>query len=98
MPEPSDEDSATLLSPFLYLNCAAKTGLVDVEVRDATTEAFLASGVISETDSVYTGVQWATSDLVAIEAHVGSEVQLRFRLQRAELFAWWFEPQPPPEY
>ena len=37
-------------------------------------------------------------ELAAIQAHLGREVQLRFCLQGAELFSWWFEPQPPQGY
>ena len=87
-----------LLSPFLYLNGAAEGGLVEIELLDADSQAVLGSATMKELDSIYASVPWRAHELAAIQAHLGREVQLRFCLQHAELFSWWFEPQPPPEY
>ena len=73
---------------------ARQDGSVRVEMLD-DQGAMVAAGGITESDSIRAAVQWEGE---GAEAAVGRRVALRFAMRSAELFSYWFEPQPPVEY
>ena len=64
-----------------------------VDMLDDQGAVVAAGGIAS--DGIRAAVQWEGE---GAEAAVGRRVALRFALRSAELFSYWFEPQPAVEY
>jgi len=78
----------------LYVNAAAQAGTLKAELLDAATGEVipgysLAKSVALKTDSVRARLQWkGVTDLSAL---AGKSVKLRFSVQNADLYSFWFD-------
>ncbi len=77
----------------LYVNAAAQAGTLKAELLDAATGAAipgytLANSVALQTDAVRAKLQWqGVTDLSAL---AGRSVKIRFSVQNADLYSFWF--------
>ena len=78
----------------LYVNAAAQAGTLKAELLDAATGAAIpgytmANSIPLQQDSVKAKLQWqGGSDLSAL---AGRSVKIRFSVQNADLYSFWFE-------
>ena len=86
IPPPADGKSA----PHLMVNANAYIGEVSVSVLDLegnTIEGFEKSQPIHQ-DVLRTHITWPDGDLAAL---VGRQIRLKFNVELAKLYAYWFE-------
>lgn len=78
----------------LFVNANAKTGTLKAELLDADTDTVipgysLAKSVALQADSVCAKLQW--QGVTDISALAGRSVKIRFSVQNADLYSFWFD-------
>jgi len=78
----------------LFVNANAKTGTLKAELLDADTDTVipgytLAKSLALEADVERTRLQWkGVTDVFAL---AGKSVKLRFSVQNADVYSFWFD-------
>jgi hypothetical protein len=77
----------------LYVNAAAQAGTLKAELLDAATGEVipgytLAKSVALQTDAVRARLQW--KGVTGLSALAGRSVKIRFSVQNADLYSFWF--------
>jgi hypothetical protein len=77
----------------LYVNAAAQAGTLKAELLEAATGTTipgysLTDSVALRTDAVRAKLQW--QDVTDLSALAGRSVKIRFTLQKADLYSFWF--------
>jgi|GEM_PF-212254 len=86
--------AVTVSGKSLYVNAAAQAGTLKAELLDADTGTAipgytLANSVALQADAVRAKLQWqGVTDLSAL---AGRSVKIRFSVQNADLYSFWFE-------